>query len=82
MNKNVFCVVAELIRRGKNGHWEMGYLDFGEGDDDFDGIHEIVLLQFLLLLLLLSSAVVCKDEDDDGDDLLEDPVQAFFFFLC
>lgn len=58
-----------LHRRGL----EMGFLDFVEADDDFDGIHEnlfVVLFYFLVLNL----KIVDKDEVvvDDDDGFFED----------
>lgn len=39
VKRSVFYVPEELRRRGGGG-WEMGFLDFVEADDEFDGIHE------------------------------------------
>lgn len=79
VNKGVSSVAAaaalpdHLILRGEHGCREVGFLDFVEADDDFDGIHENLseFLDLLPSLLVLNSIVVDTDEDDD--DSSEDP---------
>lgn len=81
VNKRVSSVAAaaalpdHLILRGEHGCREVGFLDFAEADDDFDGIHENLseFLDPLPSLLVLNSTVADKVEDDDDDDSSEDP---------